>query len=64
MTTAAAPVVQDHDDNFDRLKRRYETRRITLAWLPSGELLAHQGQWCKVLPDMEAAHKFARVIGV
>jgi hypothetical protein len=52
------------DNDFERLKLRFDTRRITLDWLPSGELIVHQGQWCRVLPSLSAAHQFARLIGV
>lgn len=50
--------------DFERLQGRFDTRRITLARLPSGEFLAHQGSWCRVLSNIEAAHSFARLVGV
>jgi hypothetical protein len=50
--------------DFERLKWRFDTRRITLAWLPSGELVVHQGSWVRVLPDLAAAHHFARLCRV
>jgi hypothetical protein len=55
---------QDHDDDLDRIVRRFDTRRITIQRLPHGEFIASQGQWCRLLESREALQRFARLVGV